>query len=39
MEWIAKHTFGPWYLVDLDNWLAGNPLVIPKFKPMRNENF
>ena len=32
MEWIAKHTFGVWKLVDLDNWLVGNPLVIPKFE-------
>ena len=30
-EWIQKHTFGVWKLVDLDNWLVGNPLVIPKF--------
>jgi len=29
-EWIQKHTFGTWKLVDLDNWLVGNPLVIPK---------
>lgn len=44
MEWITKHSFGPWYMVDLDNWLAGNPLVIPKFKPVKykeanSENF
>ncbi|CAI2373281.1 unnamed protein product [Moneuplotes crassus] len=32
MEWIAKHTFGTWKMVDLDNWLVGNPLVIPKFE-------
>lgn len=31
MEWVAKHEFGVWKLVDLDNWLVGNPLVIPKF--------
>jgi len=31
MEWMSKHTFGVWKLVDLDNWLVGNPLVIPKF--------
>lgn len=31
-EWITKHTFGVWKLVDLDNWLVGNPLVIPKFE-------
>ena len=31
MEWITKHSFGAWYLVDLDNWLAGNPIVIPTY--------
>ena len=31
MEWIAKHEFGTWKMVDLDNWLVGNPLVIPKY--------
>lgn len=31
MEWIQKHNFGVWKMVDLDNWLVGNPLVIPKF--------
>ncbi|CDW84894.1 UNKNOWN [Stylonychia lemnae] len=31
MEWIQKHTFATWKMVDLDNWLVGNPLVIPKF--------
>jgi hypothetical protein len=30
-EWIAKHTFGTWKMVDLDNWLVGNPLVIPSY--------
>ena len=30
---MAKHKFGVWKLVDLDNWLVGNPLVIPKFNP------
>lgn len=29
-EWIQKHTFGTWKMVDLDNWLVGNPLVIPR---------
>ena len=28
---MAKHEFGTWRLVDLDNWLVGNPLVIPKY--------
>lgn len=32
MEWMSKHNFGVWKMVDLDNWLVGNPLVIPKFK-------
>ena len=31
MEWVQKHTFGKWRMVDLDNWLVGNPFVIPKF--------
>lgn len=31
MEWVQKHSFGTWKLVDLDNWLVGNPLVIPKY--------
>jgi len=30
-EWVAKHNFGTWKLVDLDNWLVGNPLVIPSY--------
>lgn len=31
MEWVSKHTFTTWKIVDLDNWLVGNPLVIPKY--------
>ena len=31
MEWLGKHTFTEWKMVDLDNWLVGNPLVIPKY--------
>jgi len=31
MEWVAKHQFTTWKMVDLDNWLVGNPLVIPKY--------
>ena len=31
MEWIAKHSFTTWRMVDMDNWLVGNPLVIPKY--------
>lgn len=29
LEWVSKHSFGKWQIVDLDNWLSGNPLVIP----------
>lgn len=35
LEWISKHEFGVWRMVDLDNWLVGNPLVIPKFDPRK----
>ena len=31
MEWIAKHRFTTWRMVDMDNWLVGNPLVIPTY--------
>jgi hypothetical protein len=34
-EWLSKHTFSEWRLVDLDNWLVGNPLVIPKLDPRK----
>lgn len=27
MEWLGKFEFGTWKLVDLDNWMLGNPLV------------
>ena len=30
-EWIGKHQFGEWRMVDMDNWLVGNPLVIPSY--------
>ena len=30
-EWLGKHRFTEWRLVDLDNWLVGNPLVIPQY--------
>ena len=33
IEWITNHTFSKWQLVDLDNWMVGNPLVVPKFDP------
>ena len=23
-EWIAKHNFGKWQLIDMDNWMKGN---------------
>ena len=32
IEWISKHQFSKWVIVDLDNWLSGNPLVIPRFQ-------
>ena len=35
-EWISKHHFGTWRMVDLDNWMVGNPLVIPKFEPVKH---
>jgi hypothetical protein len=27
MEWIGKFKFSTWKMVDLDNWLLGNPLI------------
>jgi len=27
-EWIAKHKFGIWKMIDLDNWMKGNPYFI-----------
>ena len=24
-EWIAKHKFGIWKMIDMDNWMKGNP--------------
>jgi hypothetical protein len=24
-EWISKHTFSTWKMVDMDNWMKGNP--------------
>lgn len=27
MEWMGKFKFGTWKMVDLDNWVLGNPLV------------
>ena len=35
IEAMAKHSFGTWKMVDLDNWLVGNPLVIPKHSVRR----
>lgn len=28
MEWLGKFKFGTWKMVDLDNWMEGNPLII-----------
>lgn len=24
-EWVAKHKFGIWRMIDMDNWMKGNP--------------
>ena len=29
-EWIAKHDFGVWKLIDIDNWMKGNNYFIEK---------
>ena len=28
MEWLGKFQFGVWKMVDLDNWMQGNPLFL-----------
>ena len=28
MEWLARFKFGVWKMVDLDNFMLGNPLII-----------
>jgi len=28
MEWLGKFKFGVWKMVDMDNWMLGNPLLI-----------
>ncbi len=28
MEWISKFKMGVWKLVDVDNYMKGNPLII-----------
>lgn len=28
MEWLGKFKFGTWKMVDLDNWMLGNPLFL-----------
>jgi len=28
MEWIGKFKFTNWRMVDMDNWLLGNPLIL-----------
>jgi hypothetical protein len=32
LEWVSKHLFGQWKLVDVDNWMKGNPFFINKEK-------
>lgn len=27
-EWIAKHSFGVWKMIDMDNWMKGNPYFL-----------
>jgi hypothetical protein len=27
-EWIAKHKFGIWKMIDMDNWMKGNPYFL-----------
>ena len=27
-EWISKHTFGIWKMIDMDNYMKGNPYFI-----------
>jgi len=29
-EWIAKHKFGVWKMIDMDNWMKGNPYFSEK---------
>ncbi len=31
-EWIAKHKFGIWKIIDLDNWMKGNPYFLSNNK-------
>jgi hypothetical protein len=33
-EWISKHTFTTWKMIDMDNWMKGNPY----FKNSQNIN-
>ncbi len=28
MEWLAKFKLGQWKIVDIDNYMQGNPLII-----------
>jgi hypothetical protein len=28
MEWLVKFKLGKWQMVDLDNWMLGNPLIL-----------
>jgi hypothetical protein len=27
-EWLSKHTFSTWKMIDMDNWMKGNPYFI-----------
>lgn len=31
-EWIAKHNLGVWKMIDLDNWMKGNPYFLSQPK-------
>ena len=28
MEWLGKWQFTNWKIVDIDNWMLGNPLIV-----------
>ncbi len=29
-EWLSKHTFSTWKMIEMDNWMKGNPYFIKK---------
>lgn len=29
-EWLSKHTFSTWKMIDIDNWMKGNPYFLKK---------